>query len=103
MDREEYPGWRILAEYKGQSSIEQAFKFLKSPVYLGSVYLKKAERVEAYRVRKALRNRGEYYIQPNRQKSTCASVRIILEVLETVLVIYFMESCIYRMILHQRY
>ena len=24
------------AEYKGQSSIEQAFKFLKSPVYLGA-------------------------------------------------------------------
>lgn len=105
MDREKYPGWRILAEYKGQSSIEQAFKFLKSPVYLGPVYLKKPERVEAmgyvfilvlliasyleYRVRKALRDRGEYYIQPNGQKSTRPSVRTILEVLETVLVIYF--------------
>jgi hypothetical protein len=74
-------------------------------VYLGPVYLKKPERVEAmgyvfilvlliasyleYRVRKALRDRGEYYIQPNGQKSTRPSVRTILEVLETVLVIYF--------------
>ncbi len=42
-----------------------------------------------YRVRKALRDRGEYYIQPNGQKSTRPSVRTILEVLETVLIIYF--------------
>lgn len=78
---------------------------MKSPVYLGPVYLKKPERVEAmgyvfilvlliasyleYRVRKALRDRGEYYIQPNGQKSTRPSVRTILEVLETVLIIYF--------------
>lgn len=53
MDREKYPGWRILAEYKGQSSIEQAFKFLKSPVYLGPVYLKKPERVDVTRHNKA--------------------------------------------------
>ena len=105
MDKERYPAWRILAEYKGQSSIEQAFKFLKSPVYLGPVYLKKPERVEAmgyvfvlvlliasyleYRVRKALRERGEYYIQPNGQKTQRPSVKTILEVLETVLVISF--------------
>lgn len=81
--------------------IKQAFRFLENPVYLGHVYL--PERVEAlgyvfilvlliasyleYRVRKALKERVEYYIQPNGQN--LLDHLLGLEVLETVQVICF--------------
>jgi transposase len=95
----------ILTEYKQQNSIEQAFRFLKSPVYLGPVYLKTVERVEAlgyvfilvlliasyleYRVRKSLSDNDEYLPQPGGQKARRPSTKTILELLETVLVYHF--------------
>lgn len=97
-----YPESWILAEYKEQNSIEQAFRFLKSPVYLGPVFLKKTERIEAlgyvfvlvlliatyleYRVRRSLVERGEYLPQPGGHKAYRPSVETILEVIDTILV-----------------
>lgn len=46
-DRECWNDKEILAEYKRQTNIEQKFRFLKSPVYLGPVYLKTKKRVHA--------------------------------------------------------
>jgi len=65
----------ILRTYKNQNVVEQGFRFLKQPIYLGPVLLKKPERVEAlgyvfllvlllakyleYRVRAALEKEGD--------------------------------------------
>ena len=38
----------ILKHYKGQSRIENRFKFLKDPYYVGAVFLKKPERIQAF-------------------------------------------------------
>ncbi len=103
LDEVKYPDSFILEEYKGQNSIEQAFRFLKSPVYLGPVYLKKPERVEAlgyvfvlvlliasyleYRVRTSLKENGEYLPQPGGHKAYRPTVKTILEVIDTIIVI----------------
>lgn len=45
------PEWKnpgdILRTYKNQNVVEQGFRFLKQPIYLGPVLLKRPERVEA--------------------------------------------------------
>ncbi len=41
------PGEEILREYKRQSAVETSFRFLKSPVFLDAIYLKKPKRIEA--------------------------------------------------------
>lgn len=46
-DKKKWDERSILQEYKNQSSIENKFRFLKSPVYLGPVYLEKPNRVQA--------------------------------------------------------
>ena len=110
LDEVIYPDSAILAEYKDQNSIEQAFRFLKSPVYLGPVFLKKPERVEAlgyvfilvllvasyleYRVRKSLEEKDEYLPQPGGQKSYRPTTKTILEVLDTVIVMSYMGRLI---------
>ncbi|MDY6909251.1 MAG: transposase, partial [Thermodesulfobacteriota bacterium] len=42
-----YDGKRILQVYKDQNGIEHNFSFLKDPVVVNSVFLKKPERIEA--------------------------------------------------------
>ena len=92
----------ILREYKHQNSVEEAFRFLKSPVYLGQTLLNRKERVEAmgyvfilvlmiacylqFRVRKALAENNEYVLDPGNKKNTRPSVKRIFEILEDVLV-----------------
>lgn len=46
-DYQKYDGRAILTEYKRQISIENKFRFLKNPVYLGPVYLKSKSRIQA--------------------------------------------------------
>lgn len=93
----------LLTEYKHQNSIEEAFRFLKSPVYLGQVLLNRKERVEAmgyvfilvlmiasylqYRVRKSLKDNDEYVLDPGNKKNKRPSVKRVFEILEDVLVI----------------
>lgn len=82
---------------------KRAIRFLKSPVYIGSVYLKKKERVKAlgyvfilvlliaayleYRVRNSLKKNNEFLPQPGKKKTKTPSVKTILEVLETVIIV----------------
>ena len=103
LDKSEYSQEEILKEYKNQSCIEQSFRFLKDPVYLGPVYLKKPERIEAmgyvfmlvlliatyleYRVRKSLRDNDEHLLDPNGNENTRPSVKTILEALNYVPVV----------------
>ena len=102
-DKDEYSDYKILEEYKGQNSVEAAFKFLKDPVYLGSVFLKKKSRVEAlgyvfilvlliaayfeYRIRKSLKENNEFLNQPGGHKTQRPTVKTILELLENVIII----------------
>lgn len=92
----------VLREYKHQNSVEEAFRFLKSPVYLGQTLLNRRERVEAmgyvfilvlmiacylqFRVRKALEEKNEYVLDPGNKKNTRPSIKRIFEILEDVLV-----------------
>ena len=48
MDGEIWTAQKILEEYKGQQKVERGFRFLKDPLFFtSSVFVKKAERVEA--------------------------------------------------------
>jgi transposase len=100
---EEMEAKEILKSYKNQDKVEQGFKFLKQPLYLGPVYTKKPARVEAlgyifllvlllgkyleYRVRVSLSESGEV-LKVGGQKVLHPSVKTILEILDMVLVLY---------------
>ncbi len=102
-DRNRYDHQGILAEYKRQISVEQKFRFLKSPVYLGPVFLKTKKRVHAlgyvfivallvisyleYRVRKSLKERSQVLIWPRGYKNDRPSVQTIFEVLDLIKVL----------------
>jgi transposase len=93
----------ILKSYKNQDKVEQGFKFLKQPQYLGPVYTKKPERVKAlgyifllvlllakyleYRVRVSLAQSGEV-LKVGGQKVPRPSAKTIMEILDMVLVLY---------------
>ena len=48
LDREAWPAEKLLEEYKDQQKVERGFRFLKDPLFFTqSVFVKKAERVEA--------------------------------------------------------
>jgi transposase len=103
LDTVKYSDSKILEEYKGQNSVEQAFKFLKDPVYLGPVFLKNKKRIEAlgyvyilvllvasyfeYRVRKSLKDKNEFLPQPGGHKTQRPKMKTILETLELVTII----------------
>ena len=103
LDTEEKSNVELLKEYKGQNSVEMSFKFLKSPVYLGQIFLKKKKRIEAlgyifilvlliasyfeYRVRKYMKENNEYLKQPNGSKSQRPTVKTLLELLDYIVVL----------------
>lgn len=113
-DKKQYDDLGILMEYKKQISIETKFRFIKSPVYLGPVFLEKPERVEAlgyvfmlvlliasyleYRVRKGLKETNQAVRLPGNKKTDRPSVQTIMEIfcLIDVLIIggrrYFPET-----------
>ena len=45
-EREQWPAVNLLELYKDQSGIEQNFGFLKDPVIVNSIFLKKPSRIE---------------------------------------------------------
>ena len=100
--KEEYSPYQILKEYKAQNNVETSFKFLKDPLFVGPIYLKKPGRVEALayvllialllfgilerRVREAMKTESEPLIIPGKVKTFQPTGKKILETLETVLV-----------------
>jgi len=78
-------GALILQEYKNQSSVELQFKAIKDPEFVGSMYLKRPDRIEALgyvvlmavlvknlierRVRRAMRSENEPLLLPGRKKT----------------------------------
>ena len=89
----------ILRTYKNQNVVEQGFRFLKQPIHLGPVLLKKPERVEAlgyvfllvlllgkyleYRVRSVLEKEGDA-LRVGGQKLARPTAKTILDQLEIV-------------------
>ena len=96
----DYDERKILTEYKHQSNIEQRFRFLKSPVYLGPVYLHTKRRIEAlgyvfilvlliasyleYRVRQNIKKLGVGVYQPGGKTTETPSTKTIMEELSLV-------------------
>ncbi|MTV49403.1 hypothetical protein GJ688_10480 [Heliobacillus mobilis] len=93
----------ILVEYKQQYSIENRFRFLKSPLILGPVFLKSKKRIHAlghvfilalmvssyleYRVRKSLNENQESLTLPGNKKTQVPSIATILEYLKMIVVV----------------
>jgi transposase len=104
-DKKKYDDRGILEEYKHQISIENKFRFLKNPVYLGPVFLENQNRIDAlgylfilvlligsyleYRVRKSLKKTGQALIQPGNKKNVRPSTMTIIEVLNFITVAIF--------------
>jgi transposase len=102
-DKRKWDDRSILQEYKNQSSIENKFRFLKSPVYLGPVYLEKPNRVQAlgyvfilvllissyleYRVRKSLKENNEYVLLPGKKKTDRPTTKTIMEYFSFIVVL----------------
>jgi transposase len=101
-------GADILTEYKNQSSIELQFKTIKDPKFVGAMYLKRPQRVEALayvvlmavliknllerRVRKALKSEKEPLILPGNKKTFEPTGDKILEIFSDIDIIVFSPS-----------
>lgn len=97
----------VLTEYKNQTTVETSFKFLKSPVFLDAIYLKKESRIEALtcvlllalflhrilqrRVRKAL-EKEKSYVTVNGIKMERPTGNRILQLLKYVQVAVIKEG-----------
>jgi transposase len=95
-----YDDRKILIEYKHQSNIEQRFRFIKSPVYLGPVYLHNKSRIDAlgfvfilvlliasyleYRVRQNIKKLGVGVYQPGNKTTETPSTKTIMGELSLV-------------------
>ncbi|NLU10648.1 MAG: hypothetical protein GXW90_06885 [Tepidanaerobacter acetatoxydans] len=90
----------ILKEYKNQNSVETSFRFLKNPVFLNEIFMKKPSRIEALtyvmllalflyqvlqrRVRNALAKEGIYLVVQGGVKTTKPTGNRILELLNPI-------------------
>ena len=100
---DQYSDREILKEYKHQSSVETSFKFIKDPLYVGAVYLKKKGRVKALtyvilialllfhlmerRVREAMKQESEPLLIPGKKKTFRPTGEKILQSLENMIVV----------------
>ena len=96
-----YSPHEVLKQYKSQNNVETSFKFLKDPLFVGPIFLKKPERVEALayvllmallifnllerRVREAMKSETEPLIIPGKVKTFTPTAKKILESLERVM------------------
>lgn len=103
LDPAAHPDAEVLREYKEQNSVEEQFRFLKSPFLLGPVFVKKNDRLRAlgfvfelallmaaylrYRVKKALEKEGRPLITPQKQKLDHPTVRVVLDMLAEIMVV----------------
>jgi len=99
--KEDKTSEEILRSYKNQDKVEQGFKFMKQPQYLGPIYTKKASRVEAlgyifllvlllakyleYRVRLGMEQSGGE-LKIGGQKVLRPTAKTILEILSVMLI-----------------
>lgn len=114
-----YSGDEILREYKKQSVIENRFKFVKHPLYVGPLWLRKNERLEAMsyvilmalavyiilqrRVRRALKEEDEPLKLTGDKKSFEPTGNKILELFKPVKIVYIKEDSTVKRFLPERY
>lgn len=96
-----YIAHEVLKQYKSQNNVETSFKFLKDPLFVGPIFLKKPERVEALayvllmamlifnllerRVREAMKSETEPLLIPGKVKTFTPTAKKILESMERVM------------------
>jgi transposase len=99
-DTQKYPEDKILKEYKEQTTVENSFRFLKSPYTLGPIFLNKPERIEALgyilllallvvsllqrRVRQNLEKEGMPLRIPGHRETLRPTVNMLLSALDTI-------------------
>jgi transposase len=114
-----YNAGEILKEYKKQSVVENRFKFVKSPLYVGPLWLQKNERLEAMsyvilmalavyiilqrRVRCALEKEEEPLRLTGDKKSFVPTGNKILELFRPVKILYIKEEGTVKRYLPERY
>ena len=102
-DTNEFPAERVLREYKEQTSVELQFKAIKEPEFVGAMYVKKPERLEALAyvvllaalVRAIIERRGRRYAEatgeelpvPGKRTSTRPTARMILDSFDPIIVV----------------
>lgn len=102
-DAGEYPADKVLLEYKEQSCVELSFKAIKEPEFVGAMYVKKPERLEALAyvvllaalVRAVMQRRARRYAEatdeplpiPGKRTSMRPTARMILDSFDTIIVI----------------
>ena len=101
-DEERLPNEGVIATYKEQHQVERRFRFLKSPYFVGPIFLKNKNRVEAFGyvmlmavlvysvierlLREAMKRETEPLILPGMRKSFSPTAMAVLELLESVIV-----------------
>jgi len=114
-----YNAAELLKEYKKQSVVENRFKFVKHPLYVGPLWLQKNERLEAMsyvilmalavyiilqrRVRLALKKEDEPLKLTGDKKSFEPTGNKILELFKPVKIVYIKEGGIVKRFLPERY
>jgi len=109
----------ILIEYRNQSVVENRFKFIKDPIYIGPLHIKRKDRLEALcyvalialalymilqiRVRNALKNESEPIILAGRKKSFEPTANKILELFAPIKVLWLNDGQSIERQLPQRY
>lgn len=114
-----YSIYDILKEYKRQTVVENRFKFVKHPLYVGPMWLQKNERLEALsyvilmalavyiilqrRVRLALENETEPLVITGKKKTFQPTGNKLLELFQIVKIIYVKEGGVVKRYLPERY
>lgn len=114
-----YSSYELLKEYKQQTIVENRFKFVKHPLYVGPLWLQKKERLEALsyvilmalavyiilqrRVRLALEKEDEPLKVTGGKKSFEPTGNKILELFKPVKIVYIKEGDTVKRFLPKRY
>ncbi len=114
-----FSAFDLLKEYKQQSVVENRFRFIKHPVYVGPIWLKKKGRLEAMcyvilialalyiilqqRVRTALLNENKPLQVTGKKESFTPTGNKILELFKPVKIVYIKEEGTVKRFLPKRY
>lgn len=109
MDGEKLSDVDLLKAYKGQQTVENRFRFLKNPYFVGRIYLEKPKRVEAfayvmmlsvmvyslfeYLIRKNMEGENEPLdLMGGSRNSFRPTGESVLEILDTVDIVHFKQE-----------
>ena len=103
LDEEEHPAEKVLRDYKEQTAVELQFKAIKEPEFVGAMFVKKPERLEALAyvvllaamVRAIIERRARRYAEieneelpiPGKRMTERPTARMILDSFDAVVVV----------------